>query len=250
MISDYTDPLVDGDQAEAVWSSVALSMMRLPGTDVRTLTLHNVHKEQLAFDALANAAKQHGFALDADEIAFAGRVPLARSWDEYLATLGGHDRKEIRRKLRNAQTKANAQLVVATSEHDIIPALDLVFSYMRQAGGAKGIKAQWTYRPMFKRAAGPLARAGQLRVYTLRLEDRDAAGLICFPGKDGPMLWAVGYDNAMCKWSPGIVLFAMAIQHAIGEGATCFDLLRGQQRYKSELGAIDSPVYRVTLKRA
>jgi len=41
----------------------------------------------------------------------------------------------------------------------------------------------------------------------------------------------------------------MTIQRAIEQGATCFDLLRGQQRYKSELGATDAPVYRVTLKR-
>ena len=51
------------------------------------------------------------------------------------------------------------------------------------------------------------------------------------------------------KWSPGIVLFAMTMQRAIEQGATSFDLLRGQQRYNSELGAVDTPVYRVTLKR-
>ena len=92
---------------------------------------------------------------------------------------------------------------------------------------------------MFRRIATELAGAGQLKLYGLTLEDKPAAGLICFPSSSGPLLWAAGFDHAMAKWSPGIVLFAMAIQDAIAGGDKYFDLLRGQSRYKSELGAQD-----------
>jgi CelD/BcsL family acetyltransferase involved in cellulose biosynthesis len=83
----------------------------------------------------------------------------------------------------------------------------------------------------------------------LRLEGRDAAGVICLPGPTGPLAWAVAFDGDMSRWSPGIVLFAMTIQRAIGQGATCLDLLRGQQRYKSELGAADASIYQAVIKR-
>ena len=249
MISDYLEPPVDPHLTRPVWDAVCYALLRLPGVDVNEVTIHNVRRDALDLDALRAAAERRNFDVTVEQSALATRVPLAPTWDAYLARLGGHDRKEIRRKLRKAVEQAGAELVTARSESDVPAALERVFEYMRQAGGSKGVKARWTYRPMFKRVARPLARAGQLRVHTLRLEGNDAAGLICFPGHDGPLVWAAGYDNAMSKWSPGIVLFAMAMQRAIKQGATCFDLLRGQQRYKAELGAVDAPVYRVTLKR-
>ncbi len=249
MISDYLEPPVDPHHTEQVWDAACYALLRLPGVDVNEVTIHNVRRDALDFDAVAASAGRRNFTVAIEPTAAATRVPLAATWDAYLARLGGHDRKEIRRKLRKALEQAGAELVTGSTERDVPPALGRVFEYMRQAGGSKGVKAQWTYRPMFKRIARPLVRAGQLQVHTLRLEGRDAAGLICFPGHDGPLVWAAGFDHAMSKWSPGIVLFAMAMQRAIGQGATCFDLLRGQQRYKSELGAVDSPVYRVTLRR-
>jgi hypothetical protein len=42
----------------------------------------------------------------------------------------------------------------------------------------------------------------------------------------------------------------MVIQRAIAGGARYFDLMRGEARYKSNLGAVDSSIYRVTLDRA
>jgi CelD/BcsL family acetyltransferase involved in cellulose biosynthesis len=61
-------------------------------------------------------------------------------------------------------------------------------------------------------------------------------------------MWAGGFDSECSKWSPGIVLFAMTMRAAIESGAKYFDLLRGQSRYKSELGAVDRPLMRVTLR--
>jgi CelD/BcsL family acetyltransferase involved in cellulose biosynthesis len=249
MISDYLEPPVDPHLTGNVWDAICYALLRLPGVDVNEVTIHNVRRDALDFDLLCAAARRRNFDVALVQTAAATRVALAPTWDAYLGRLGGHDRKEIRRKLRKAVEQAGAELVTAKTETDVTAALENVFEYMRQAGGSKGAKARWTYRPMFKRIARPLLRAGQLQVHTLRLEGRDAAGLICFPGHDGPLVWAAGFDHAMSKWSPGIVLFAMTMQRAIAQGATCFDLLRGQQRYKSELGAVDAPVYRVTLRR-
>jgi CelD/BcsL family acetyltransferase involved in cellulose biosynthesis len=249
MISDYLEPLVAERKAAAVWTSIVQAVGQLPGIEVNQVVLHNIRPECVNLPVITMAAARNGFAATSEPVAVTTRVPLAGTWDEYLSRLGGHDRKEIRRKIRNAQAKANAELVIPTTEADVGNGLDNVFTYMRHAGGAKGMKAQWTYRPLFKRATSGLLAAERLRIYTLRLNGADAAGLICFPGSSGPLLWAAGFDPHMSKHSPGIVLFGLALQHAISERASHFDLLRGQQRYKSELGAVESPVHRITLKR-
>lgn len=248
MISDYIEPLVLPQKSAIIWSAICQALSRVPGLDPDRVILNNCRLDHVNVDALHRSANDHGFVVDIEQIATAARVPLARSWDDYLASLGGHDRKELRRKMRNAQTKAGAELVVSQKGENIQWALDKTFEFMNLSGGAKAIKARWTYRPIFRRVAGEMVRSGRLCVYMLRLEGKEAAGLISFNSKEGPMLWAAGFDPAMSKLSPGMVLMGMAIQRAIGDGAKYFDLLRGMSRYKHELGAVDAPVHRITLR--
>jgi CelD/BcsL family acetyltransferase involved in cellulose biosynthesis len=198
---------------------------------------------------LQQAAGEMGFAVEITETSQVSRLSLPADWEQYLASLDGRDRKELRRKIRNAQTKAGGELIVARSESDVRAACEKIFDFMRDAGGNKGIKANWTYRPMFRRIAGDLVAAGQLQAYLLRLQGRDAAGMISLPSPGGPILWTMGFDRQFASFSPGIVLMGLAIQHAIAAKSTCFDLLRGLPRYKSQLGARDFPIHRITLKR-
>ena len=249
MISDYLDPLVSERHAQQTWRGCMHALTRVPGVEPSQIVLHNIRQDAIHLEMIQAAAEECGFVLTTESDSITARVPICSSWDEYLSKLGAHDRKEIRRKLRNAETKAGATMTVAESEDDVPDALDTVFGFMRQAGGSKGMKAQWTYRPLFKRAASGLVRAKRLKVYLLKLENRISAGLICFPSKSGPLLWAAGYDNAMSQYSPGIVLFALALQHTISAGAKFFDLLRGQSRYKSELGTVETPLIRAILRK-
>lgn len=248
MMSDYLEPLVRCDCAVTVWASFLRALRSSPDGNIRRLELRNVRKECVNLTALAVAAAHEGFELAMKPAALVARVPLPATWDDYLAGLGAHCRKELRRKLRNAETKAHARLLVAETGNEVIKALETTLGFMRRSGGSKSLKVQWIYRPMFERAAAGLVRGGWLRVYLLRLHDRDAAGIVCFPGAAGPMLWGAGFDETMRGWSPGIVLFAMVLRDAIAKRAACVDFMRGEGRYKAELGANDSLIYRVGLE--
>jgi CelD/BcsL family acetyltransferase involved in cellulose biosynthesis len=248
MISDYLEPLVEDEGAETSWRSM-LRMVRLECGDGAPIVLHNLSADGTCRAKLRAIAGDEGFAIEETDSGASGRIPLKPTWDEYLATLAGKERKELKRKLKNATTQAGARFDCISAPGPALDAeLERVFGYMEAAGGAKGLKSRWTYRPIFRKVAAELAAAGNLKVYRLTLEDKPAAGLICFPSANGPLMWAGGFDSELAKWSPGIVLFAMTIRAAIEGGASYFDLLRGQCRYKSELGAVDYPLKRVTLK--
>jgi len=251
MISDYLEPLVAGeaepDAIESSWRSM-LRMLRLEAGDAAPIVLHNVTVDGSCRATLSAIAPQEGYTLEETDTGAAARIPLAATWEDYLATLDGRERKELKRKLKNATSGAGARLEsVFTPGVELHAELERVFRYMEAAGGAKGVKARWTYRPIFRRVAAQLAWTGRLKVYRLMLNDQPAAGLICFPSRNGPMMWAGGFDVEYANWSPGIVLFAMTIRDAIESGAKSFDLLRGQSRYKSELGAVDYPLKRLML---
>ena len=55
---------------------------------------------------------------------------------------------------------------------------------------------------------------------------------------------------AFSALSPGVVLTAAAIERAIALGRSEFDFLRGNEEYKYRFGAVDRPIYHLTLRRS
>lgn len=60
-------------------------------------------------------------------------------------------------------------------------------------------------------------------------------------------LYNSGFDPRFREMAPGVVLLSHCIRAAIERGDVEFDFLRGQERYKYDLGAHDRGVYRVRL---
>jgi CelD/BcsL family acetyltransferase involved in cellulose biosynthesis len=248
MVSDYLEPLVDPDDKLESWK-LMLGMLHAQCVPQQlSVVLHNLPHDGDCRTTVTAIAAECGFAIQDEPSSNAARIPLNGSWENYLAALSGRDRKELKRKIKKATAETGARLTICDSGPTLQEDLQRALGFVEQAGGSKGIKARWTYRPIFKRASQELATSGLLKVYTLYLKDKPAAALIAFPSRDGPLAWAAGFDAETSKWSPGIVLFAMAMQDAIHTGAKHFDLLRGQSRYKNELGAVDFPLHRLTLK--
>ncbi|MBV1798402.1 GNAT family N-acetyltransferase [Siccirubricoccus sp. G192] len=103
------------------------------------------------------------------------------------------------------------------------------------------------------RAALPgLLRSGMLRFHALRLEGAVVAVLYALadpPGRAERRLYFYlsGFDPALERLSPGMLLVGHAIEQAIDEGIAIADFLRGQERYKYFWGAQDSPTFRRVL---
>jgi CelD/BcsL family acetyltransferase involved in cellulose biosynthesis len=104
-------------------------------------------------------------------------------------------------------------------------------------------------RPLLTRAAPPLIASGRLWLTTLYVQGAPAACTLQFPHSTGPMLYNCGYDDAHREWSPGVVLTAQIIRDAIEAGNGTFDLLRGQEPYKYRLGAVDRPLWMISLAK-
>ena len=247
-VSDYLDPLVHPTLEEPAWRAI-LSLLREQWDDeTRGVTLHNIRATATCREVLKRSAAEEGFACDEVATGTAARIALPRTWEEYLSSLDAHERKELRRKIRKVEGHPGAHVRISDAhtfepEH-LLQVLDLV----QMAGGEKGTWFGEVVRPMLLRVAEPLARQGELRLLTLMIDGAPAAGLIELPSETGPLMYNGGFDPALKPWSPGIVLFAMAIRRAIDQGATVFDLLRGREEYKYRLGARDEPLYRIALR--
>jgi CelD/BcsL family acetyltransferase involved in cellulose biosynthesis len=92
-----------------------------------------------------------------------------------------------------------------------------------------------------------LFSAGLLRFYMLRLENRIIAVLYGFHDRGRFYYYLGGFDAAFSNLSPGKLVLAHAMQGAVHERAAVFDFLRGQEAYKYEWGARDTPTFRRAL---
>jgi CelD/BcsL family acetyltransferase involved in cellulose biosynthesis len=249
LLSDYLDPLIDPQFAEACWPAALKGIRKLaPGC---SLVLENVRDEACGgCGMLGNYASAAGFAVgDAIDSAVA-RIALPKTWDEYLNSLDKHEKKELKRKLNKAETQGGAKLEVCTDPSTIVAEITAMFELINGANAGKARKAKWVFPRHFALSAPAMAASGKLVLYKLIIENKHAAGLIALPTQRGQILWNTTFDPGMKQWSPGIVMFAMLIRRAIEQGDTVFDLLRGQNDYKYRLGAADYPLRTITLRPA
>jgi len=247
MTTDYLQPLIDPENAAGTWRATLEGVRAFSGDALESISFDLVAADSVCREQLSSLPASTGFVAKDEIVSTATTIPLAPTWDAYLAKLDSHDRKELRRKIKKAEEKGRGQLVISDTTLSIEHALKDVFELMEASGGGKGRKAKWLFRPHFRVAAPALAKSGRLVVYQLFLQHWLAASLISLPSSTHELLWCSAMDQELAHWSPGIVLFGMVFRHAISKGQMKIDLLRGQYPYKYSLGAVDVPLHQITL---
>ncbi|MCB4824149.1 GNAT family N-acetyltransferase [Roseicella aerolata] len=115
--------------------------------------------------------------------------------------------------------------------------------------GEAGVLASPGVQAAHREALPALHRAGLLRFHVLRLDGAVVAVLYALadpPGR-GPRrlyFYLSGFDPALERLSPGMLLVGRAVEAAIAEGFAVADFLRGRERYKYFWGAADQPTFR------
>jgi CelD/BcsL family acetyltransferase involved in cellulose biosynthesis len=115
--------------------------------------------------------------------------------------------------------------------------------------GEEGVLASVRVQAAHREALPALRRAGLLRFHLLRLDGETVAvlyGLVDPPGRAARRIYFYlsGFDPALERLSPGMLLVGRAVEAAIGEGFAIADFLRGRERYKYFWGAEDRPTFR------
>jgi CelD/BcsL family acetyltransferase involved in cellulose biosynthesis len=246
-VSDFITPLVDPSAATEVWSIMLALLDDLWDWSVGGMVLQNVQGDSGIREVLPLTAAHMGWDYREEIATQALYIPLPSGWEEYLSRLDSHDRKEIRRKIRNAQNNGRARWQTISDESEVAPALERALAQMLHA---EPTKADFTKRVLvryLRRVSPLLAREGNFFIKQLSIEDKPCAWLLGMQSSRGPMIYNTSYDASMRQWSPGIVSFSLAIQDAIAAGHPVFNLLRGGAEYKRRFGAVDLQLYTIML---
>jgi CelD/BcsL family acetyltransferase involved in cellulose biosynthesis len=164
-------------------------------------------------------------------------IPLAgKSWESYLATLSAEHRYNFHRKWKRLNRDYTVQFERVSTPAQCSESIGLVVAQhnlrWRDRGGSDAFDTPGLVG--FHREFSQVALdRGWLRLYVLRLDGKPAACLYGFLYRRTFYFYQSGFDATYDKHSVGLVTMGLAIKSAIEEGAEEYDLLHGNEAYKS-----------------
>lgn len=245
-VSDYLEPLIHPSDRRRCWGALLAYLRDRWDRRLKGVHFHNFRPHSPCLEILPSTADEQGFDCIRLSAQNTAHIVTGQTWEAYQDSLHAHQRKELRRKLKKART-AGAQLIRCDDPAEIERRMPDAMKMMASHHRSKRRAVRGILDSFLTPAAGALAQAGSLHLHWLMIGADPAAVLIILPTPAGPMLWNCGYDERFAAISPGITTFALTIQHAIDQRFTKVDLLRGPEPYKLHLGAVESPLYRLTL---
>jgi CelD/BcsL family acetyltransferase involved in cellulose biosynthesis len=210
----------------------------IAGERPQKVRLEFVPEDKPTLGAMATVFEESGYRVERSRLITSPRLALPGDFETYVQSLGKKERHELRRKVRRLENATKATFRWAT-EAERGATLDRFFELHRLSRGEKAGFMTAEVERFFRDIADTHAALGRLRLGVLRAHDEDAAVLFAFAYRGTLALYNAAYDPALASLSIGIVSHAWAIREAITERFDTYDLLRGDEPYKYDLGATD-----------
>ena len=244
---DYHDFLVPQGQAEPLYHTLLEYLATL---EWDTLDLPSIQSPSSTLEMLPALAQERHYRVDLEREDVSPGIALPSSWEEYLAGLTKKDRHELRRKLRRLEGAGEVAFYCCPQRETLPGDLDDFFDLLRLSPGEE--KAQFLTperEGFFRTMAQELLDMGAFSLFFLELDSVRVAATICMDYNGTRYLYNSGYDPRYAHLSVGLLLKALCLKDALERGMRYFDLLRGSEDYKYNLGAQDTVLYHLTIRR-
>ena len=244
-LTDEQDVVARPGHEADVAASVARWIVELQPPRVR---LEYVPEERPTLDAFDAVLGEAGYRVRRARQTVSPVLELPESYETYVQSLSKKGRHELRRKVRRLESAGRATFRFA-SDAERATVLDRFFALHRLSRGEKAEFMTADVESFFRDIADALAPLDRLRLGVLSFDGADAAVLFGFAIGEVIALYNAAYDPGLASLSVGIISHAWAIREAIARGYTTYDLLRGDEPYKYDLGARDRWLARLDAER-
>lgn len=238
-VCDYQDMIVTSNHQHEFFEAI---LIHLKKKGVRFLQLGMLRPDSILLTQLPNLAKQMGYAVVCNQVAFSYEIILPHTWESYLYMLNGKQRHEIRRKLRRLNEAGHVQFRVLERSDEISGAMDTFFSLFKASRTDKSEFMTEQMVSFFRLLALRMAQQGLLKMFFLDIDRVPAAGVMCFDYNDTLFLYNNGYNPQFSHLSPGFLSKVYSIRDGIEQGKLRYDLLKGDEGYKKRLGSMPVPL--------
>jgi CelD/BcsL family acetyltransferase involved in cellulose biosynthesis len=234
-LSDYLDVLLDPDHLEEAGQALVDHLVR------QRECWDEWSLEELAPQAVALALPVPPGC--EERLTPQSACPVLTVADGQTAEAASPERH--RRNLRLARNRAARRGGIAVEQGTAASAsgiLDHLFRLHRarwQSRGQDGVLADDAVQSFQRDAVPGLIEANLLRLYLMHIGDEPAAAYYGFVHEQRAYGYLTGFDPDYSFESPGLLLWAHAIEQAVAENVREFHFLRGPEPYKYAWGAVD-----------
>jgi len=244
-LTDEQDVVAAPEEARA--GAIAIARCIASERAPRVL-LEYVPEDSPTLEAIDEELRAAGYRVRRERLVTSPRIALASSYEAYVQSLGKKERHELRRKLRRFEAAPRTGFRWA-SDAERAAVLDRFFALHRLSKGEKAAFMTSETESFFRDIADALALRGWLRLGVVHAHDEDAAVVFAFAYRDTLALYNAAYDPALASLSLGIASHSYAVREAIAQGFKVYDLLRGDEPYKYDLGGQDRWLARLEATR-
>jgi CelD/BcsL family acetyltransferase involved in cellulose biosynthesis len=245
-LTDYLGPICAAEDR----SEVAAAFVSWLGTEEVEWDEFDAHNMPVPFDFaefLIERADNDGYRFEVEQEETAAILLLPDSWDDYLESLDPKERRELKRKNRRIIREVPDATYRTADEESLERDLKYFVEMHRGAEGHKGHFMKPEIATFFERVARALMPLGWLRLDFLEIAGRPVASTFSFELNNTFYLYNSAYEPEVKRLSPGVVLASRLIEESIERGLDRFDFLRGEERYKYQLGAQAVPLNNVRI---
>ena len=166
---------------------------------------------------------------------------LPQSFEELTATVDGSLRNTLKRRERQIRKLFDVEFGIVKSEVERCEVVEQMFKLHTQRWLRKfqpGMFSLPSSRNFHRRWTKLALKKGWLNMHFLKLDGAYAAVHYCFGFGNAACYYGGGFMPEFGKYSVGTILMAHVLKHAIEDGKSIFDFLRGSERYKLMWGAV------------
>lgn len=243
-VTDYVDVIFAAGHEHACWDATLRHIAALQWTH---FNFWNIPQASPTLTVLPELAIARGWTSEVTPEDVCPIIALPVTFDAYLNTLDGKERRELQRKLRRAEEDTLVTFATAaTLDADVAAFIKL----MKASRNDKDSFMTERMERWFGAICKTMSDAGWLELAFLEVEGDRSATYLNFVYDNKTLVYNSGLDPAKFGYlSPGQVLIAKLIETAIARKNTHFDFLQGNEEYKYKLGGKDLGVLAIKITR-
>jgi CelD/BcsL family acetyltransferase involved in cellulose biosynthesis len=244
--SDYLSILSAPGYEQTVVRTLADWLVSEAGHDWHAIELSGVDRDDLVVTSLLAELEERGNLVRRCEGLSCWPITLPATWDDYLMELSKDRRQRTRKLVRQQFDSGRARLCTIDSPEDLWRVYDIfcdLHQRRRTSLGEGGCFSCSRFAGFLQEVTQRFYQLGQLRLLYVELDGRPVAteyGLT----QNGQTIYVYqsGLDPSVADERPGWLGTISSIQRALDEGFRTYDLLRGDEAYKSHWRAVARPL--------
>jgi CelD/BcsL family acetyltransferase involved in cellulose biosynthesis len=249
--SDYLDLIALRGREREVFGAMLNALEQSATWDA--IDLWNVPEASMTRALLPELIAPRGWTLLDEKQVVCPIIRLPAQFEGYVQSLDKKERHELRRKIRRAEATEGVSWYAITGQdqsHDLDEAAESFIALMMKSRSDKSDFMTEEMRRFFHQMIRATHAGGFLHLAFLEVSGVKAATYLSFDYNQKRLVFNSGLETeGLQSLSAGIVLVARLIDEAIQLGYSEFDFLRGDEKYKYQLGAKDTWIYHVRVER-